>query len=118
MEKISIIGLGYVGLPLAIEFAKKNYVVGFDINNHRIEELSSGHDSTLEASDEELSKVLNSGNNSNFGLKLTTNIEDIKSSNIYIVTVPTPISADRRPDMTPLIKASETIGAVIKKGIS
>ena len=115
MEKITIIGLGYVGLPLAIEFAKKYDVVGFDINKHRIDELIGGHDSTLEVSDEEL-KVVKPFRNNNFGLKLTTEIEDIKSSNIYIVTVPTPILEDRRPNMTPLINASETIGMVIKKG--
>lgn len=110
--KIAVIGLGYVGLPLAVEFAKKFAVIGFDINEDRVNELNEGHDSTLEVEDEELKKVLALKN----GLSLTTSIEDIKSSTIYIVTVPTPIDDNNRPDLTPLIKSSETIGKVLKKG--
>ncbi|AUC82955.1 nucleotide sugar dehydrogenase [Lacinutrix sp. Bg11-31] len=112
-KKIAIIGLGYVGLPLAVEFAKKYKVVGFDINNSRIDQLNSGHDSTLEVSDSNLESVLNQKEN---GLALSFNAEDIKSCNIFIVTVPTPVDKNHRPILTPLIKASETIGKVLKKG--
>jgi UDP-N-acetyl-D-galactosamine dehydrogenase len=106
--KISIIGLGYVGLPLAVEFGKKYETIGFDINPKRIEELRKGHDRTLEVTDEELK--------ASSKLRYTTQLEDIKVANFYIVTVPTPIDKNKRPDLTPLIKASETVGKVLKKG--
>lgn len=115
--KLCIIGLGYVGLPLAHAFAKKYEVVGFDIHQVRIDELNQAHDKTLELSSEQLKEVLPSFNSSlkiNH-LKLTTNIEDIRDCNVYIVTVPTPIDKNKRPDLTPLIKASETVGKVLKK---
>ncbi|MCF6171879.1 MAG: nucleotide sugar dehydrogenase [Bacteroidales bacterium] len=114
MKKITIIGLGYVGLPLAVEFAKKTRVVGFDINQLRVDELKSGTDNTLEVDDEELKSVL--GRQSSKGLFLTTAIEDIRDSQIYIVTVPTPIDDNKRPDLKPLVRASETLGKVVKKG--
>ena len=110
--RIAVIGLGYVGLPLAVEFAKKYIVVGFDINQSRVDELNSGTDSTLEVDDENLKSVLNKNS---IGLSLSTSIDEIKNANYYIVTVPTPITDDKRPDMTPLIKASETVGKVISK---
>jgi len=113
---IGIIGLGYVGLPLAVEFAKKYPTVGFDINQSRVNELNGGFDNTLEVEDENLQSVLTAGQPVNKGLFLTTDINDIADSNIYIVTVPTPIDKFKRPDLTPLIKASETIGKVISKG--
>lgn len=103
---IGIIGLGYVGLPLAVEFGKKYKTLGFDINTLRINELSSGVDTTLECSTEELA--------SSKMLAYSANIEDLKQCNIFIVTVPTPIDEFKQPDLTPLIKASETLGKVIK----
>ncbi|MCU4369338.1 Vi polysaccharide biosynthesis UDP-N-acetylglucosamine C-6 dehydrogenase TviB [Acinetobacter courvalinii] len=106
--KIAIIGLGYVGLPLAVEFGKKTPVVGFDIHQKRIDELKSGQDHTLEVSPEELSQATN--------LSYSANLEDLKSCNFFIVTVPTPVDEVNRPDLTPLRKASETLGKVIKKG--
>jgi len=115
-HKIAIIGLGYVGLPLAVEFAKKYPVVGFDINKKRIEQLSDGHDNTLEVDDSLLQSVLVDGHSQKKGLYLTTSLMFIQDCNIYIVTVPTPIDKNKRPDLTPLIKASETIGKVLKKG--
>lgn len=105
--KIAIIGLGYVGLPLAVEFGKKYNVIGFDIKKDRIEELSNGHDSTLEVSSLELKASAK--------LIFSSNENDIKSANVYIVTVPTPIDEHRQPDLNPLIKASEMIGRAIKK---
>lgn len=111
--KIAIIGLGYVGLPLAVEFAKKYEVVGFDINKDRVNELNKGHDSTLEVSDNVLSKVLDV--NEKVGLKLSFDVNDIKDSNIYIVTVPTPVDRNNRPILTPLVKASETVGKILKQ---
>lgn len=118
MNKITVIGLGYVGLPLAVEFAKKFSVIGFDIKQKRVDELNRGHDSTLEVEDKDLQTVLVRTPNSELrtGLTLTTSIEDIKLSNIYIITVPTPIDDNNRPDLTPLIKSSETVGGVLKKG--
>lgn len=104
--KIAIIGLGYVGLPLAIEFAKKYSVIGFDINQSRIDDLRKGTDRTLEVMDAELKSSTMSFSNS---------LEDIRSCNVFIVTVPTPIDEYKRPDLTPLIKASETVGKVLKK---
>lgn len=116
MEKICIIGLGYVGLPLAVEFAKKHSVIGFDIKTGRINELNNGHDSTLEIDDEHLKSVLKKNSNSEIGLIITDNISEIKNCNYYIITVPTPVDKNNRPDLTPLIKASESVGKVIKNG--
>ena len=106
--RLAIIGLGYVGLPLAVEFGKKYDTIGFDINAKRIEELKQGIDRTLEISPEELKEAKN--------LSFTTSIEDIKDATIYIVTVPTPIDEHKNPDLTPLIMASRTVGRVLKKG--
>ncbi len=115
--RISIIGLGYVGLPLAVEFAKKYPVVGFDINQKRVDELMSGKDLTLEVEDENLQSVLvNDLSGNKNGLLCTTDQEQLKSCNIFIVTVPTPVDAHHKPDLTPLIKASETVGRALKKG--
>ncbi|WP_294931566.1 Vi polysaccharide biosynthesis UDP-N-acetylglucosamine C-6 dehydrogenase TviB [Sulfurimonas sp.] len=107
--KICVIGLGYVGLPLAHAFSEKYEVVGFDISQWRIDELSSGYDRTLELNETQVKEALVNG------MKFTLNIDDIKDCNVYIVTVPTPIDKNKRPDLTPLIKASETIGKVLKK---
>lgn len=118
-NKIGVIGLGYVGLPLARLFATKYSVVGFDINQARIAELNSGKDSTLEVEDDVLLPVLvkeNPFSSSSKGLFCSSNLEDIKDANIYIVTVPTPVDKHNRPDLTPLYKASETVGKVLKKG--
>jgi len=115
-EKIAIIGLGYVGLPLARLFATKYDVVGFDINEKRISELQKGTDVTLEVDDDVLKAVLKSSPSSEIGLYCSSNIEDIKGCNYYIVTVPTPIDKNNRPDLTPLYKSSETVGKVLKKG--
>lgn len=118
-NKIGVIGLGYVGLPLARLFATKYAVVGFDINQTRIVELNSGKDSTLEVEDEVLQPVLvkeNPFSSSSKGLLCSSDLEDIKEANIYIVTVPTPVDKHNRPDLTPLYKASETVGKVLKKG--
>jgi UDP-N-acetyl-D-galactosamine dehydrogenase len=106
--KLAIIGLGYVGLPLAVEFGKKRTVVGFDINAKRIAELQSGSDHTLETEPDELLEARH--------LSFSTEIEDLRSCNVFIVTVPTPIDQYKRPDLTPLIRASETIGKVLKPG--
>lgn len=109
--KIAVIGLGYVGLPLCVEFAKKYSTIGFDISQWRIDELTQGHDRTLEVSDEELQKI-----NSQTEIRYTTDTALIADCNYYIVTVPTPIDKNKRPDLTPLIKASETIGKVLGQG--
>ena len=114
--KIAIIGLGYVGLPLARLFATKYTVVGFDINKKRIAELQQGKDVTLEVEDDVLRSVLKESPNKNMGLYCSSNLEDIKDCNYYIVTVPTPIDKNNRPDLTPLYKSSETVGKVLKKG--
>ncbi|MDF2553863.1 MAG: nucleotide sugar dehydrogenase [Chryseobacterium sp.] len=118
-QKIVVIGLGYVGLPLARLFATKYPVVGFDINNKRIEELKLGVDSTLEVEDDILQQVIVNENpiknNANIGLYCSENLEDIKEANIYIVTVPTPVDRNNRPDLTPLHKSSETVGKVLKQ---
>ncbi|MGB0466079.1 MAG: Vi polysaccharide biosynthesis UDP-N-acetylglucosamine C-6 dehydrogenase TviB [Pontibacterium sp.] len=106
--RIAIIGLGYVGLPLAVEFGKRYSTLGFDINEARLQELRQGHDNTLEVSDQDLSQARM--------LSYTSNIEQLKSCNVYIVTVPTPINEDKQPDLTPLVKSSETIGKVLKAG--
>ncbi len=117
MDKIAVIGLGYVGLPLARLFATKYPVVGFDINQNRIAALRSGTDSTLEVSDEILQAVLvNELNGNTNGLLCSSDLEDISSCNYYIVTVPTPVDKNNRPDLTPLYKSSETVGKVLKKG--
>lgn len=116
-QKICVVGLGYVGLPLAVEFAKKYLTVGFDINLERISELSSGFDRTLEVSNEDLKAILTThGNEGNRGLICTSENDEIKDCSIYIITVPTPTDKYNRPVLTPLIKASETIGRVLKKG--
>ena len=115
-HKITIIGLGYVGLPLAVEFAKKYQVVGFDINENRIKELRSGVDRTLEVEDEDLKKVLINDLNTGIGLYISSNPLDLATSNIYIVTVPTPTDDLHKPILTPLVKASETIGKVLDQG--
>ena len=115
--RIAIIGLGYVGLPLARLFATKYPVVGFDINQSRIDGLRSGTDSTLEVSDEVLQNVLVDGFNYNQnGLLCSSNLNDIADCNYYIVTVPTPVDKNNRPDLTPLYKSSETVAKVLKKG--
>ena len=114
--KIAVIGLGYVGLPLARLFATKYPVVGFDINKNRVAELKSGIDATLEIDSETLQNVLVNDVSAINGLFCTTNIEDISDCNYYIVTVPTPVDKNNRPDLTPLYKSSETVGKVLKKG--
>ena len=115
-DKIAIIGLGYVGLPLARLFATKYSVVGFDINSDRISELMSGVDSTLEIDNETLQSVLMGEDSDEIGLFCTNQLDKIKDCNYYIVTVPTPVDKNNRPILTPLIKASETVGNVLKKG--
>ena len=114
--KIGIIGLGYVGLPLARLFATKYPVVGFDINQGRVKELNSGKDNTLEVSDELLKSVIKLKPLEENGLYCSTNLDDIKECNYYVVTVPTPVDKNNRPDLTPLYKSSETVGKVLKKG--
>ncbi|KAA2215704.1 nucleotide sugar dehydrogenase [Chryseobacterium sediminis] len=118
--KIAVIGLGYVGLPLARLFATTYPVVGFDINQKRIEELNTGTDSTLEVDDDVLKAVLKYNNpfsqTAENGLYCSADINDIKDANIYIVTVPTPVDKHNRPDLTPLYKSSETVGKVLSKG--
>jgi UDP-N-acetyl-D-galactosamine dehydrogenase len=114
--KIAIIGLGYVGLPLARLFATKFPVVGFDINQGRIKELNAGKDSTLEVDEEILKAVLVNEPAENIGLYCSADINDIAKCNVYIVTVPTPVDKNNRPDLTPLYKASETVGKALKKG--
>ncbi len=106
--RIAVVGLGYVGLPLAVEFGKRHASVGFDINARRIAELRSGHDGTLEVEPELLAQATH--------LSFTDTLADIATCNVYIVTVPTPIDAARRPDLTPLIKASEAVGKVLATG--
>ena len=119
-KKIAVIGLGYVGLPLAVEFAQQYPTVGFDINGPRVDELMNGHDRTLEVEDEDLKQVLASDlistEKNGKGLYCTTAVGDIESSNFYVVTVPTPTDKNKRPVLTPLIKASESVGKVLKKG--
>lgn len=114
--KIAIIGLGYVGLPLARLFATKFPVIGFDINQSRIAELNSGQDATLEVEEDILKAVLTSSIPVDKGLFCSSNINDIADCNYYIVTVPTPVDKNNRPDLTPLYKSSETVGKVLKKG--
>lgn len=107
-DTLAVIGLGYVGLPLAVEFGKKYPTIGFDIHQQRINELREGHDRTLEVDSDNL--------RSSSMLRYTNQLEDLKEANIFIVTVPTPIDKNRRPDLTPLMKASESVGKVLKKG--
>ena len=107
---IGIIGLGYVGLPLFLEFSKQYPVAGFDTSAKRIEELRNGHDHTLEADEKSLQRV-----NTSTDSRFSTSIEDIAHCNIYIVTVPTPIDSHRQPNLQPLLKASETVGKVLNK---
>ena len=115
-DKIAIIGLGYVGLPLARLFATKFPVLGFDINSDRIAELMSGVDSTLEIDNDTLQSVLLNDSSDSNGLYCTNDLERIKDCNYFIITVPTPVDKNNRPVLTPLIKASETVGSVLKKG--
>jgi UDP-N-acetyl-D-galactosamine dehydrogenase len=107
-QNIAIIGLGYVGLPLAVEFGKNFNVIGFDIDKKRIEELNNGIDKTLESNFDQIK--------SSKGLKFSNNIDDLFESNIFIITVPTPIDDFKAPDLKPLLKASEMIGKILKKG--
>ena len=115
-KKIAVIGLGYVGLPLARLFATQHAVVGFDINSVRVSALQSGTDTTLEVDDATLQKVLVDTNNGAIGLYCTTDLAEIADCHYYIVTVPTPVDKNNRPDLTPLYKASEAVGKVLKKG--
>jgi len=107
-KKIAIIGLGYVGLPLAVEFGKQRSVIGFDINQSRVDNLKNGIDSTLEVTSQELKDSIH--------LRFTVNLEDIKDCDIFIITVPTPIDKHKRPDLTPLEKSSEAVGSILEKG--
>ena len=107
-KTIAIIGLGYVGLPLAVEFGKRRPVIGFDINAARIAELAAGQDRTLEVDPADLAEARH--------LRFSSTPDDLRAARIFIVTVPTPIDAHKRPDLTPLIKASETVGRALKKG--
>lgn len=121
MKKIAVIGLGYVGLPLAVEFAKKYPVVGFDVKLSRIKELNEGKDPTLEVSEENLKSVLSHNANigdvkGETGLYITNSLIRISDCQIYIIAVPTPTDKNNRPDLTPLVKASETVGKVLKDG--
>lgn len=108
--QIAVIGLGYVGLPLARLFSTKFKTIGFDMNQSRVDALMAGHDATLEVSDELLQSALKNG------FVCTTNLEDIKDCNFYVVAVPTPVDVNNRPDLKPLWGASETVGKVISKG--
>jgi len=114
--KIAVIGLGYVGLPLARLFATKYSVIGFDINETRVNSLNSGFDTTLEVDQETLKAVLVDNSNSEIGLYCTNVLEDIAACNYFIVTVPTPVDKNNRPDLTPLYKSSESVGKILKKG--
>lgn len=115
-KKIGIIGLGYVGLPLAVEFAKKYKVFGFDINTQRISQLKAGLDHTKEVTEHELKAVITPVCTTPKGLYLTEEVEQLRACTIYIVTVPTPVDKNNRPDLSPLIKASSLVGKVLKKG--
>jgi UDP-N-acetyl-D-galactosamine dehydrogenase len=114
--RLAIIGLGYVGLPLAVEFAKHYAVIGFDINSNRIKELQACTDHTLEVDHGQLEAVISNTLPTDKGLYCSNKLEDIQACNIFIVTVPTPVDRNNRPDLTPLYKASETVGKVLKKG--
>jgi UDP-N-acetyl-D-galactosamine dehydrogenase len=113
-RKIAVIGLGYVGLPLAIEFGKKYKVLGFDIHQQRVEELKSGYDRTQEADLDGMRSAMELSNSK--GLSFSSDVSDLKMYNVFIVTVPTPIDKFKAPDLTPLLKASEMLGKVLKKG--
>ena len=113
--KIGIVGLGYVGLPLARLFATKYPVIGFDINKKRISELQSGVDSTLEVSEDALKAVTKKEPSNEIGLFCSETLDDLKECNYYIITVPTPVDRTNRPDLTPLYKSSETVAKVLKK---
>jgi len=115
-KKIAVVGLGYVGLPLAIEFAKLFSVLGFDINIDRVNDLSSCIDRTNEANLDDLKNVLNSSKDDKKGLRFTSDYKDLEKCNVFIVTVPTPIDRFKKPDLQPLIGASEMVGKVLKKG--
>lgn len=119
-NKIAVIGLGYVGLPLAVEFGKKYQTIGFDVNRLRVKEIKEGNDQTLEVTSEQLNSVLAQTpkilHQRNVGLLPTADIFDLKEANIYIITVPTPVDKNNRPILTPLLKASEMIGKVLQKG--
>jgi UDP-N-acetyl-D-galactosamine dehydrogenase len=108
MKTVAVVGLGYVGLPLAVEFGKVRDVIGFDINRSRVEELRAGRDHTRECSAEQLMSASR--------LRYTADPEDLRSADIFIVTVPTPVDRVNRPDMTPLVKASRTVGSALKRG--
>ncbi len=114
--KIAVIGLGYVGLPLARLFATKYDVVGFDINQNRVKELNQGQDFTLEVGEDLLKSVLKKDNSKGNGLFCSTFLDDIKDCNYYVITVPTPVDKHNKPDLTPLYKSSEAVGKVLKKG--
>src|SRR3546814_219250 len=114
--RIAVIGLGYVGLPLDVEFGKKYKTICFDINTPRVETLNNGHDHTLEVSDELLQQVITKDCTTDIGLFCSSNLKDIQTCNFYIITVPTPVDKHNCPDLTPLYKASETVGKVLKKG--
>jgi UDP-N-acetyl-D-galactosamine dehydrogenase len=114
--KISILGLGYVGLPLAVAFSTKYPVVGFDISQTRINELKQGIDRTLEIEDEILKGIQSNNNPSNIGLKFTTEVSELNDSNVFIITVPTPTDRHNRPLLTPMIKATELVASILKKG--
>ena len=114
--KIAVVGLGYVGLPLARLFATQYPVIGFDINQSRIESLQSGTDTTLEVDDATLQQVLKSTPDANTGLYCTCNLTELKYCNYFIITVPTPVDKNNRPDLTPLFKSSQSIGSILKKG--
>jgi UDP-N-acetyl-D-galactosamine dehydrogenase len=116
MQKIAIIGLGYVGLPLARLFATKHHVIGFDIHQSRVDEINNGIDKTNELEEATLKAVVKPNKNFETGLYCTTALGDIQSCNYFVVTVPTPIDKNNRPDLTPLYKASESVGRVLKKG--
>ncbi len=107
-DQLAVIGLGYVGLPLAVEFGKASPTIGFDINDDRVNELNKQHDRTLEVSTEEMAEARH--------LSFTSNINDLKGCKVFIVTVPTPINSHKQPDLTPLVKASEAIGSIMQKG--
>ena len=109
--KIGVIGLGYVGLPLARLFSTKFKTLGFDMNQARVEALMCGHDATLEVADDLLQDAIH-----NHGFRCTANLEELRDCNFYVVAVPTPVDVNNRPDLEPLLKASETVGKVISKG--
>ncbi len=114
--KVAVIGLGYVGLPLAVEFARKYSVTGFDIDKKRVKELNDSFDSTLEVSDCDLKTVLKKEADASIGIYISDQAEALENANFYIITVPTPVDRYNRPDLTPLYKASETVGKVLKQG--